>query len=122
MPKAKKKQVKVIKGTEIDEFSDNVKKKRKHKSLQPQKKKKKPRMTIEEILLVDVRVMKNLKAEDELPNFASTVAKPSKYPRRFFCSVCGFEFKYTCIRCGEKFCSKRCGLIHKETRCLKFTD
>lgn len=122
MPKNKKKTTKVVKGTEIDEFSDTIKKKRKHKSLQPNKKKKRPRLTIEEIIIADVKNIKGLTVNDTNPNMLNTIAKASKYPRRYFCSVCGFEFKYTCLRCGEKFCCKKCGIIHKETRCLKFAD
>lgn len=46
---------------------------------------------------------------------------PSVKPSRHFCSVCGFEAPYTCVRCGSRFCSVRCGTIHGETRCLKWT-
>ena len=38
--------------------------------------------------------------EDEMnfPNYLSVVAKPSIYPQRFFCSVCGYHANYTCVR------------------------
>eukprot|EP00762_Andalucia_godoyi_P003072 ANDGO_01072.mRNA.1 hypothetical protein len=39
-----------------------------------------------------------------------------------YCSVCGFGGKYTCVECGERFCSLECRNAHKETRCLKFTQ
>jgi hypothetical protein len=55
MPRSKKKNIKVIKATEIDEQSDTLKKKRKHKSLQNFKKKKKLRQSVEEILLINVK-------------------------------------------------------------------
>lgn len=54
------------------------------------------------------------------PNFLTMAVKPALYPRRYFCSICGYERKYTCLRCGEKYCSKRCGVVHRETHCLKF--
>ncbi|CAA6660623.1 unnamed protein product [Spirodela intermedia] len=38
----------------------------------------------------------------------------------YFCAVCGFAACYTCVRCGARFCSCRCQVIHNETRCLKF--
>ena len=28
------------------------------------------------------------------PNYLSVAAKPSKFPPRFFCSVCGYNSKY----------------------------
>ncbi|KAI7902584.1 uncharacterized protein BX663DRAFT_551995 [Cokeromyces recurvatus] len=47
--------------------------------------------------------------------------KPSIYPARNFCSVCGFPSHYTCLRCGMKYCSTKCLTTHTETRCLKWT-
>lgn len=41
-------------------------------------------------------------------------------PGRKLCSVCGYHANYTCTLCAARFCSVRCGDIHKETRCLKF--
>lgn len=57
------------------------------------------------------------------PNYHSAVApSPEKFnlPRRHFCSVCGFEGKYTCVTCGSRFCSINCQGTHKETRCMKW--
>ena len=56
------------------------------------------------------------------PNYLSVVAKPSKFPPRFFCSVCGFWAKYSCTRCGLRYCSMKCQETHKETRCIKFAE
>jgi zinc finger HIT domain-containing protein 1 len=54
-------------------------------------------------------------------NYASIEAPPSAIPGRKFCSVCGFSGKYSCTRCGMRYCSIRCNNSHKETRCLKFS-
>lgn len=61
---------------------------------------------------------------DELstePNYLTAVTGPPKTmaPRKF-CSVCGSMSPYTCTRCGSRFCSVRCSIIHTDTRCLKF--
>ncbi len=40
-------------------------------------------------------------------------------PRRW-CSVCGFAAPYRCVRCGSRFCTRKCYGVHTETRCLKF--
>ena len=40
-------------------------------------------------------------------------------PRRW-CSVCGFAAPYKCVRCGSRFCTRKCYAVHMETRCLKF--
>ncbi|KAK3015677.1 hypothetical protein RJ639_007514 [Escallonia herrerae] len=48
------------------------------------------------------------------------VGPPRSTSRRHFCTVCGFTGKYTCVRCGMRFCSVRCQNIHNDTRCLKF--
>ena len=55
-------------------------------------------------------------------NYLSVAAKPSKNPRRFFCSVCGYNSKYQCARCGLRYCTMRCGETHRETRCIKFAE
>lgn len=50
----------------------------------------------------------------------AAVGPPSSTTRRHFCTVCGFTAKYTCVRCGMRFCAIRCQNIHNDTRCLKF--
>ncbi|KAG5567061.1 hypothetical protein RHGRI_002584 [Rhododendron griersonianum] len=56
-----------------------------------------------------------------LPSYLrAAVGPPSSTTRRHFCTVCGFTAKYTCIRCGMRFCAIRCQNIHNDTRCLKF--
>ena len=114
--------VKVVKATEIEEMFEGPKKKRKKNLNSQPKKKKKIRLSFEEILIRDVKTIQNISKNDLFPNFLTMTADESRYPRRFFCCVCGFLSKYTCIRCGERFCSKKCGVLHKETQCLKFAD
>nr|XP_043610819.1 SWR1 complex subunit 6 [Erigeron canadensis]XP_043610820.1 SWR1 complex subunit 6 [Erigeron canadensis] len=50
----------------------------------------------------------------------AAVGPPSSTCRRHFCTVCGFSAKYTCVRCGMRFCAVRCQNIHNDTRCQKF--
>ncbi|ONK61815.1 uncharacterized protein A4U43_C08F33880 [Asparagus officinalis] len=50
----------------------------------------------------------------------AAVGPPSANSRRHFCTVCGFTANYTCVKCGMRFCSCRCQVIHDDTRCLKF--
>ena len=57
----------------------------------------------------------------EIPTYLTAAAAPPAAAARKFCSVCGFESKYNCARCGMKFCSRKCNAVHTETRCLKFT-
>ena len=54
------------------------------------------------------------------PNYYSVNAAPSELPSRKFCSVCGLEGIYGCLRCGMRYCNIKCQNQHKETRCLKF--
>lgn len=44
-----------------------------------------------------------------------------KIPPRHFCSVCGFKAPYTCVTCGNRYCSIPCLGTHRDTRCLKWT-
>ncbi|KAJ4807524.1 Zinc finger HIT domain-containing 1 [Rhynchospora pubera] len=50
----------------------------------------------------------------------AAVGPPTAASRRHFCTVCGNIANYTCVRCGVRFCSCRCQVIHNDTRCLKF--
>lgn len=50
----------------------------------------------------------------------AAVGPPRSSSCRHFCTVCGFTANYTCVRCGIRFCSRRCQNIHNDTRCLKF--
>ncbi|KAG9455223.1 hypothetical protein H6P81_008127 [Aristolochia fimbriata] len=78
--------------------------------------KKAPRTFME--LLQDA----NLEAlPPHIPSYLrAAVGPPSSTSRRHFCTVCGYTAKYTCVRCGVRFCSCRCQVIHNDTRCLKF--
>jgi len=53
-------------------------------------------------------------------NFVNCKSKPSLYPKKKFCSICGNFAKYHCPRCGEPYCSLKCHKTHKEVLCLKF--
>uniref|UniRef100_A0A1I7X406 HIT-type domain-containing protein n=1 Tax=Heterorhabditis bacteriophora TaxID=37862 RepID=A0A1I7X406_HETBA len=52
--------------------------------------------------------------------YSKATAPPSKVPPRHFCVACGFPSKYTCIRCGARYCCIRCRDIHNDTRCMKW--
>ncbi|VDM95686.1 unnamed protein product [Thelazia callipaeda] len=43
-------------------------------------------------------------------------ALPSRIPPRHFCAGCGFFAKYSCIRCGTRYCSISCRDLHNDTR------
>ena len=58
--------------------------------------------------------------EKVFPNFISMRAQTNIYPPRSFCSICGITGKYTCPRCGERYCSLKCHNKHKDYFCLKF--
>ena len=58
----------------------------------------------------------------EGPTYLTAVVPPPRYPVRKFCSVCGQASPYNCVRCGMRFCTRRCFATHKDTRCLKFTE
>ncbi|EPQ31855.1 uncharacterized protein PFL1_00054 [Pseudozyma flocculosa PF-1] len=51
------------------------------------------------------------------PNYLSAAARPSRYPSRPLCSICGYWGSVACTRCGERYCSRSCGQTHDETRC-----
>jgi len=55
------------------------------------------------------------------PTYVTAAAPASVLPPRAFCSVCGFTSGYSCVRCGARFCSRRCHVVHADTRCMKFT-
>ncbi|KAI3431569.1 hypothetical protein D9Q98_004619 [Chlorella vulgaris] len=56
-----------------------------------------------------------------VPSYLTAAVGPPRIaaPRKF-CSVCGDMSAYTCTRCGSRYCSRRCHVVHTETRCLKF--
>eukprot|EP01080_Neovahlkampfia_damariscottae_P008501 gene8501-325_t len=60
--------------------------------------------------------------EEIEPLYYRCNAKPSMFPSRKFCSVCGKISKYTCPNCSLKYCSIKCNNDHKETRCQKFVQ
>lgn len=72
-------------------------------------------------------------ARNPPPNYTTAAAPPPdsvmdmtgklliKIPQRHFCSVCGFKAPYTCVTCGNRYCSIPCLGTHRDTRCLKWT-
>ncbi|XP_061557127.1 zinc finger HIT domain-containing protein 1 [Phyllopteryx taeniolatus] len=60
-------------------------------------------------------------ADKPEPNYLSALVPPSSLPPRHFCCVCGFPSNYTCTTCGGRYCSGKCLVTHRETRCLKWT-
>jgi hypothetical protein len=59
------------------------------------------------------------RSQEDNANYVTVTAEPSQLPARHFCSVCGYIGKYSCVRCGLRYCSNRCNNHHTETRCLK---
>ncbi|KAI9017303.1 hypothetical protein BC832DRAFT_588574 [Gaertneriomyces semiglobifer] len=57
----------------------------------------------------------------DTPTYLTASAKPSRFPARKFCSVCGYFSRYTCVRCGVRYCCISCREAHNETRCLRYT-
>eukprot|EP01035_Chromulina_nebulosa_P019448 gene19448-25329_t len=55
------------------------------------------------------------------PNYLTIIAEPSIFPPKHFCSVCGNDGIYSCIRCGLRYCNITCYDNHKETRCMKLS-
>jgi zinc finger HIT domain-containing protein 1 len=60
--------------------------------------------------------------ETAIPNYLTAKARPSRYPTRQFCTVCGYASTYSCQRCGMRYCGLECLTAHQETRCLKFSS
>ncbi|SPO27356.1 related to VPS71 - nucleosome-binding component of the SWR1 complex [Ustilago trichophora] len=50
-------------------------------------------------------------------NWRSARSNPSERPGRKYCSICGYHGDLACIRCGHRYCSKKCRDVHDETRC-----
>ncbi|PWN50714.1 hypothetical protein IE53DRAFT_368669 [Violaceomyces palustris] len=53
------------------------------------------------------------------PNYITASARPSRYPAKPICTICGYWGSITCGRCSEKYCGLKCGATHDETRCEK---
>lgn len=51
------------------------------------------------------------------PTYLTAAAPPSQRPRLPLCSVCGYKGKYTCLRCGLRYCDIGCQQTHDESRC-----
>ncbi|GAA6051599.1 hypothetical protein JCM3770_003490 [Rhodotorula araucariae] len=49
--------------------------------------------------------------------YLTAAAPPSARPPLQLCSVCGYRPRYTCLRCGLKYCDVGCRTTHDESRC-----
>lgn len=115
LPKKRKPQ-RMIKGNshsahEIEDLLEESLSRKKKKNAKPAKKRFPPRKPLKQFL-----------SEETAPNYLTMQVHPSKYPRRHFCCICGHFAKYTCIRCSERSCSRRCYEAHRDIRCLRFAD
>lgn len=72
-------------------------------------------------ILASRKTLSNLMDDDPqgARMLSDLIVAPSKYPVKNLCNICGFHGKYSCVKCGLKYCSLACDLTHKETRCLK---
>ena len=52
--------------------------------------------------------------------YRNATSTPFLYPKRVYCTVCGYWGKYNCNKCGSKYCSIACRDAHEETRCVRF--
>ncbi|GAA5997690.1 Vps71p [Rhodotorula paludigena] len=51
------------------------------------------------------------------PSYLTAAAPPSRRPPLQLCSVCGYKPKYSCLRCGLKYCDIGCKTTHDDSRC-----
>ncbi|GAA6059156.1 hypothetical protein JCM10212_003903 [Sporobolomyces blumeae] len=42
---------------------------------------------------------------------------PSRFPPVQMCTVCGYKGKYSCTKCGSRYCDLGCKVTHEESRC-----
>ncbi|KZO96614.1 hypothetical protein CALVIDRAFT_598182 [Calocera viscosa TUFC12733] len=54
-----------------------------------------------------------------LPNYLTAASPPPSEPRLRFCVSCGYWGHYRCQKCGDEYCSIKCGEWHREFRCGK---
>lgn len=72
-------------------------------------------------ILASRKTLLNLRDDDpaSAKDIVDVLSVPPRYPITHLCSMCGFESKYLCPRCGLRYCSMACDNTHKETRCIK---
>ncbi|GAO49722.1 hypothetical protein SAICODRAFT_32169 [Saitoella complicata NRRL Y-17804] len=70
--------------------------------------------------LLSRKTFAQLLDEADSPSYQAASSAPSRYPRREFCSVCGYFGTYKCMRCGARYCDSGCKATHLETRCVGF--
>ena len=90
----------------------------------PKKKRINKRTRRESTLRRNLNLQKMIKEEameeQTLPNFVNIRAEYNKFPQRKFCSVCGMMSKYTCLRCGERYCTLKCYRKHRDIFCSNY--
>lgn len=70
-------------------------------------------------ILTSRKTLQNYIDETETTLRRQASIPESGYPRRQFCSVCGYWGSYRCLKCGLSNCSQLCADAHKETRCQR---
>ena len=103
-----------------DQESDKKKQKKKIAKKKIPKKNKKDAYVRKNFNLKKIIKEDDLENKNFFPNFMNIRPKSSIYPLRKFCSVCGSLSRYSCPRCGERYCCLKCQNIHRDIKCLKF--
>ncbi|CAD6931797.1 unnamed protein product [Tilletia controversa] len=51
------------------------------------------------------------------PNYFTAQAARPMHASQVMCSICGYWGQYSCVRCGDRYCSHKCGSTHESARC-----
>jgi HIT zinc finger. len=103
------------------EGTDKTKKKIRKRAKNPKKKSRRESYVVRNLNLKKTLKEEGLENPDlDFPNFVNSRVSRPRYPGRKFCSICGNTSSYTCPRCGEKYCSRKCHDVHKDVKCLRF--
>ncbi|KAE8220980.1 hypothetical protein CF319_g5578 [Tilletia indica] len=51
------------------------------------------------------------------PNYFTAQASRPRQASRAVCSICGYWGEYSCVKCGDRYCSRKCGTTHESARC-----
>jgi zinc finger HIT domain-containing protein 1 len=104
-----------------DDSHDKTKKKIRKRQKHVRKKSKRDSYVVRNLNLKKTLKEEGLENPDlDYPNFINARVEPPKYPGRKFCSICGNTSVYTCPRCGQRYCSRKCHDVHKDVMCLRF--
>ncbi len=105
-------------GDEEDEVFSKNNKRKKHADV-GKRVEKKTRVVQEVKSLLQIMREEDDRKAIGAPSYASIAALPSEKAPRLFCSVCGQISKYSCLKCGARFCCVKCQETHKESRCTR---